>query len=319
MKVFITHQSALEYWRLHGGEAGAARRPYLGAVPADPPNRTGLALPGLDGLTLPLDVTVRTSVARRTSQAVRPHVLGCLPRGGAISVGGWLLIASPELCFLQMAGKLSRVGLIQLAMELCGGYSLPNQQNAAAMADAPGFYDRAPLSTTGKLTEFVQRVSILDGRGRALKALGHFADGASSPMETVLFLLLTLPRRLGGHGLPQPELNARIDLPQPSATGSPSHYRCDLYWPVARLAVEYDSDMFHANATRMAADSRRRTALAALGVSVFSVTNQELRSMADTASLARLLASRLGVRLQSLQEPRFLAAQRELRRQLLTA
>ena len=74
-----------------------------------------------------------------------------------------------------------------------------------------------------------------------------------------------------------------------------AYFCCDLLWPEARVAVEYDSTMFHTGARRIAADSERRNALAYLGVDVVSVTRDQLMDPLRMDGVVRLLQKTLGV------------------------
>ena len=135
-------------------------------------------------------------------------------------------------------------------------------------------------------------------------------------METKLAILLTMPYKLGGYHLQMPECNSDI-VPVKTAKRSASKkfYTCDLYWPDYGLAVEYDSDSFHTGPERIASDSMKRNALASMGVSVITVTNKQLHSVSELEKVARVLAGRMGRRLQ-FKNPGFSAAHSELRKLL---
>jgi len=100
------------------------------------------------------------------------------------------------------------------------------------------------------------------GHTRALRALRFVADNAASPMEAVLVMLLTLPYRLGGYGLPMPELNGIIyPKKRVSQFAGKSFYRGDLLWRDAGVVAEYNSDLEHASQNRIAMDAIRRSDL----------------------------------------------------------
>ena len=96
-------------------------------------------------------------------------------------------------------------------------------------------------------------------------------------METKLTLLLCLPFKLGGYGLPYPELNYPLYDTQ-FKKPKKELYRCDLCWPKLKLAIEYDSHQFHATNNKLALDSRRRIAIEQYGLHVISVTKQQVYS-----------------------------------------
>jgi len=321
METFITHKSALQYWRLHGR---AQERDGYRRVSKRPPS----CVPSFDailksegfGLPMPLDIMANAPNGRRASQAIRPHLFrGTFPIGSFISVGNGLFVSSPELCFFQMASELPLIKLIELGFELCGSYSLPGTGASGVNVEisGKGFYDRPPLTTAKKLDSFIARMSGAHGRNLAIKALRYITDGAASPMETILVMLLSLPYKYGGYGLPMPELNSHI-IPLKSAkrSSSKSYYSCDLYWPELNLAAEYDSDQFHTGGDRIANDSKRRNALAAIGVVVITITNQQIRSIVEFEKAARSLAINMDRQLRY-KNPGFAVAQRGLRSLLL--
>lgn len=120
-------------------------------------------------------------------------------------------MSTPEFCFLQMAGCLSLVQLIQLGFELCGTYAL--------VGGAPAVRRAAPLTTKVKLAAFVEQSSGARGCKKAARAVRYVQDGAASPMETMLAMMLCLPYGLGGYGLEKPLINHRVDVPSSSKAG----------------------------------------------------------------------------------------------------
>jgi hypothetical protein len=192
-----------------------------------------------------------------------------------------------------MATKLNLINLIQLGFELCGTYSLPahSEPYVAKTQESldKGFVSCEALTNVKKLAGLISKLSGIHGHKRAMRALQFVADNSASPMETKLTMFLTLPYRLGGYGLPMPLLNPRIEG---------SSYRCDLFWPKVKLAVEYDSDQFHTGADRIARDSMRRNDLALLGITVVTVTRQQVRNSVRFRETATLLSKHLEKRLQ---------------------
>ena len=388
MAIFIGHETALEYWRLHfgGGDISASRRQTV--LPVKPPE-AGLLQAGItEGLTFPLHIMLGSQCARRKSQSTRQHVFStATPSGCFLNVGDGLMVSSPEFCFLQMAEKLPLVKLIELGYELCGTYSrltaaapvaaapvatapvaaalvaaapagVPTtgstkepppptparidlrafgQKHDAArfaahdaagyvapyavpteepMPQARGFNTRPPLTGTKKLEAFLARMPGTRGHQKAARALRYIVDGAASPMEAKLAIFLTLPYKLGGYHFPLPKHNSRI-VPGKTAKRSAEkdYYACDLYWPDFSLGVEYDSDRYHTGSDRIADDSKRRNALAAMGITVITVTRQQIHSVQALEKIARVLAGHMGRRL-TFANPSFAAAHRELRKLL---
>lgn len=74
------------------------------------------------------------------------------------------------------------------------------------------------------------------------------------------------------------------------------------FWPDAKLALEYDSDMFHTGAEKINRDSARRSSLEAQGIHVVSVTSRQVNNPAELDKLARIVSGKLGKRLRITME-----------------
>lgn len=244
----------------------------------------------------PLHVLVDNPDARRASQLVRPHLLTSpLPRRLCVQVEDELYVAGPELCFVHMARMLDLPELIELGLEMCGTYAINPRQDGCVT------YDIEPLTTTHRLARRISSMSagsrLMCGTRKAAAALQYLLDGSGSPRETHQAMSLCLPQALGGYALGRPLLNHRLEVRGAARELTDrSYYVCDAYWPEARLDVEYDSDAFHAGAERMAQDAMRRNALLAMGVTVITVTNAQMRDAAEFDRVARIIAGKLGVK-----------------------
>jgi len=178
-------------------------------------------------------------------------------------------------------------------------------------------YGHPPLTSVKEIKAFIAHMKGVSGQKKSKRALNYIADGSASPMETILSMLLTLPQKLGGYGLPAPEMNKRIDVGSRTKTQSKkAYYICDLYWPKAKLAVEYDSDSYHTGTDRIASDSAKRLDLDALGINVITLTSRQIRNPAVFESITKLIAKKLGKRLR-FTNPQFKAVNRKLRDMLL--
>lgn len=137
-------------------------------------------------------------------------------------------------------------------------------------------------------------------------------------METIVVLLLCLPRRLGGYGLPLPQMNGRVDVGKRSRkAATKSYYKCDLYWDKANLAVEYESDLCHTGSNDIANDSARRSALAYMGIEVVTLTRRQVLNINELDQVVFLLSKRLLQR-QPIASSTWVAKRNELHRQLLS-
>ena len=201
-----------------------------------------------------------------------------------------LYVSTPEMAFCEMASVLSLERLIALGFELCGTYRRASTFGLAR-------YDATPLTSLGALVSFIEKSPQFKGVKKARRALSCILAGSASPRESELAILLCLPYSLGGYGLPHPTMNAEMPLPKNVAATGRSSLRCDLYWPAARLDVEYDSAEFHSAERLLANDSMRRIALESMDVTSVNLTAEHLRraSLFDEAAqgIARILGKRV--------------------------
>lgn len=137
------------------------------------------------------------SLSARPERLVHRVLATPTPSRSFHRIADGLHVASLELAFLQMARELDFLNLARLGFELCGSYSLD------ARAER-GFFDRAPLTDPRKIRSFAEASPHLKRRKAVLRALQHVLPGSASPAETRLAMLLSLPCRLGGFGLPKP-------------------------------------------------------------------------------------------------------------------
>lgn len=248
----------------------------------------------LDFVSDPLHVLVPSKNAVNGIRSVSCHVRSApLPVGSFIRADNDLLICSPELCFAQMASIMPFANLVKLGFELCALYSLqPNGQAS---------YQRTlPPTTPRALGSYLKRCNGMKGLADARKAVRAIATASGSPMETALAIVLSLPLRHGGYGLPRPSMNYRIDTRRRMRRSAEKrYYLCDLYWPEASIALEYDSDLEHTGPERIASDALRRNDLAALGVTMITATRDQVMDAGKLDSLARQIGRMLGVRMRN--------------------
>lgn len=315
MDILIGYQSALDYWRLlgpsflrgHQARRTATHRARKALARAEKPVLAeGNRRPA--GCSLPLRVLVGSRRTRTTTACIVSHTWASVPGNSFVDAGQGFFVSTPEFCFLQMASQMTLVQLIQLGMELCGTY--------AKVDDGPAVSRDAPLTTIAKLKAFVEVAAEARGRVKALRAIRHLMPNSASPMETVLAMLLSLPYGLGGYGLEKPKLNYRIDVPPSRRDLADRGYcLCDLCWPDAKLAVEYDSKLHHTDLDSQSSDARRRGTLIALGFTVITVLPGHVTDGGALNRLARQAAKLTGKRLRY-RDPEFTRKHLELRDQL---
>ena len=235
MTLCLSHRSAVAYLR----EAGASslrlaplqgrRLPSL--VPrSEEVGRLGHA--GCGFLERPVHLLVGDASERRLLEGVVCHAapVRTAPRFVLEAPDG-LLVEGPGLCLLHGARKLPLPRLAELCLEFCGGYRLYPD-------DPRGFVDCDPLITRAQLVRFARVMKGAKGARALGRTLAYVRDDARSPMEAVVVLLLCLPPRFGGYGLPMPLLNHRVDIDRSGRKASANgYYVCDMFWvrgPIGR-------------------------------------------------------------------------------------
>lgn len=224
---------------------------------------------------------------------IRFHRLGALEGGRDLcQIGQGLFVSSPEQCFLQLSSVLSLANLILAGCELCSSFRYPIDHSD----ELPR---HTPVTSPEKLSRFLEAHSGAYGVNKAKRALRYVHENTASPAEGVLAVLLCSPYSLGGYGLPKPLVNRKIKVTGAAkrATKHP-YFVADLYWPQAKLDVEYDGNAYHASHEARSKDAERANALDLMGVKVVDVTRDQLFSCEDMHGVAVSLAKRLGKKIR---------------------
>ena len=262
------------------------------------------------GIPMPLHCVSSSTSTPRSAEFRKPHLCRLPLSGNALQ--RWnesILLSSPSLAFIQEASMRSFVDTLVLGFELCGTY----QQKTLATSTV---YGTQPLTSVRKIRGFLERNSRLFGAQRARAAASYLVDGSASPRETQAALLLGLPAFYGGYGLGMPSMNYEISCtPQATAISGRRTLRCDLFWPEASIAVEYQSREFHSGDLCRIRDSRRTNALQAMGIAVVGLTNNELESVEATDVIVETVRKAQGVRFRT-AVGNYHARKLRLRRQL---
>ncbi|MDO5118995.1 MAG: hypothetical protein Q4G41_03475 [Coriobacteriales bacterium] len=201
-------------------------------------------------------------------------------------------ICTPEFTYLLMARLLSDEELALFGLEICGTYAIDKK-------DKKGFVSgTTPQTNVKRLEAFLGGCSGAPGSVRAKRVLRWVVDKSASPMESMLVLLLCLPRRMGGFGLPMPELNVSVNELRGLRDVDRGPF-VDLLWRLARFSLEYDSDLEHTGKDRISRDSIRRVLLEELKIRSFSVTSEQVNDSVELARIARITSKALGVKYHS--------------------
>lgn len=233
-----------------------------------------------------IDLVVARSSDRRNSRSRRCRVWGGrLPPAAFVSLGNSIYLSRPEFVLLQVSPYLEEVELCLLGYEMCGFYS-PDRPNSL------GSVRCMPLTTVKGLRRFVSSISPgVRGASRMRKALRLVLDHAGSVGETATVALLCTPRSRGGYGIPLPQLNPTVAVPlkRRELLGY-NPFACDIFWPSARFAVEYDGRAYHEGAENVVRDYARLNRLSASNVRVETLTSKELFDVSLFDKFARRVA-----------------------------
>lgn len=286
----------------------------------------------------PVDLLVSSAQQRSRGKSAAVHVWKHdVPAYGMYRVDENLFVSGPEFALAQLAGyqlkldplidefveelwserdRIKSIGLDEeplfdnpfawarmertirltmLAMEFCGTYRL-------GVAGGQTRYNVGPLTSVDAIRGFADGLPRRFGVRRIEKVTGFTLEHSASPMETALALMLTMPVKYGGYGLPQPLLNSEIDVsssllaPSGRDTIAP-----DILWKDQHVALEYDSGEFHEKIgpRQLEVDAVRSNALTALGFKVFRVTAGMIESLLSVDLLAMQLAHVLGVQISA--------------------
>jgi very-short-patch-repair endonuclease len=203
---------------------------------------------------------------------------------GAVTTRNGVKVASPELLFLQLGLKLNIHQLILLGLQLC--------------SHPPGFPSMA-ITTKQKINTFLSKTSGHLGQRKALRALKHLENGSASIMESLVYMILTLPNELGGYGLKGAVFNQEIRLKTEARTRL-GQSRCfaDLYYKQPKVAVEYESFAYHNNPSEQGKDFMRSAILERQGINVMHLTTIQLYDNDACRDFAYNLAERIGKRIR---------------------
>lgn len=206
-----------------------------------------------------------------------------LPANAVVSRNGEM-VASPELMFLQIASKWDIHRLILLGLQLC--------------SHPPGNPSKA-ITTKRKLRAFLAKTAGHRGQRKALRALEYLENGSASVMESLVFMIFTLPNIFGGYGLDGAVFNHEIIL-KGEANKRLRQNRCfaDLFYESAKLAVEYESFAFHNSPAGQGKDLLRAATLERQSIDVIHLSTIQLYDSEACLDFARNLATRLGKRIR---------------------
>jgi hypothetical protein len=218
-------------------------------------------------LSGPVDFISTDGQHRVFSQVIMSHVAHPnLLAQDFVAINEHVCILTPEASLMMATRDFGRVETLRLVNEFCGTY-------VADPGCPKGFHDAAQLTSRQSLLRFCDQHPTWKRARDFQRDVGHAVDGCASPAESTMALLLCLPAKFGGFGLPRPTMNAPICLDsRTNRLADRTHYVGDAVWPDAKVIVEYDSKAEHTDQASVTHDHIRKMALEANGYHVGVVT-----------------------------------------------
>lgn len=291
MDILISHNSAFALYDALDDATLAHRRTMpLDAFGWD--STIADAHPAIDALPHPLHILIPFERRHKIDRCTAHCSTFELPGLSTIRLQSHLYVVAPELCFMQLARSMDAIDIAQIATRLTATYRY--------VPDAsPPLAGRLPLTTIERLALHMDSCGCagkqkLAGASKVNRGLAWAIENAASPREAALALTLAIPARCGGFGLPRPALNRTVPIPPHIARwAGKQSYRCDLFWPDASLAIEYDSDL-HAGSKQIAKDAKRRDVLSKLGITTLTVTRVQMNNIEEIRQIAVHIGDLLG-------------------------
>ena len=221
-----------------------------------------------------LDVLVSTNSGRHQTKGLRARLCTTkLPAGSFIpadAMGIEFYLCAPELVFLQMASEVELDHLIYVGFALCSSFRLDEYApGGCALRE----WSDAPLTSVARIRSYLERAPAgTKGRGAALRALEHVRDGARSPYEIGLAMVIGMPLRLGGYALGETVMNPEVKVYDGVDVRGQARWVTripdilvsarDSNGVLRRVGVDYDAKLTHGAPDRVARDLDRRNLLA---------------------------------------------------------
>lgn len=284
MGVVFSHTTALEILRdpAFGPRVAQARAPMAleAGLPSDADVAAALSRVGFSpsGET-PVEVAyLARSGAHGSMARIARRYSAEPPVGSFLRITDGIGVASPELLLVQMAGRATDLELTLLACELCGLYALSD-------AEEYGLVQRsAPLTSKERVAAYLDSIPSCMYARKVRAALDRACELSGSPRESMLYLRFSLPRRLGGYGLPVLSMNSSVELRRLGDLFRSRRVRKpDLILSLPDgdrpgLSIEYAGSP-HLASGRPQLDDLRQNELMAAGFSPYTIWNDQYNSV----------------------------------------
>ena len=281
MQICLSHRTALGYLlRMPNIRRGSTRASRARIVPdACPPDDDARHL--LDALSpnLPegldrLDVLVSRRAGCHQTNVVRPHLCTVdYPAGSFLadcSMGQVFHVSAPELVFLQMAEELELDQLIYVGFALCSEFRLDDLE-LGGCAHREGSDE--PLTSVARIEAYLDRLPPgTRNVAVARRALEHVRDGARSPSEAGIAMVVGMSAQLGGHALGETRMNPEMRIYDGIDARGQARWVTripdilvtarDRTGALRRVGIDFDAFSTHGAPARASQDVERRNLMA---------------------------------------------------------
>lgn len=324
-KVFISHSSALEFYRNARVNLNLDlenKNPfnntlYLSSTKAQPLKDKSFVVGSLLKESLPyfgsppLYLLTKNANPYRKSKFLKVHFTNqTYLKNSFLNYSHNIYISSPQLLFLQLAQYLTFENLLLTGLELCGTYTKSDASPDCYVYGIP------PLTTSKQIKTYIKNArnknKNIQGIQKALTVSSLLTDKIASFKEAELYVKLCAPRNHGGYGLTGFKANEQIVLStQASEILKFRTLRPDLCNKKTKVAIEYDSNTFHDNSKQNEKDKIRAAALLHDGWTLFSIVPSQLHDVYSFNNLATKILK------ANKQDPRIRAKNFEIKRKRL--
>ncbi|MDO5328831.1 MAG: hypothetical protein Q4E88_01855 [Coriobacteriia bacterium] len=264
----------------------------------------------LDGLNafakenLPFDILLPTINAKYKTPNLNFHVCTAkLPKNAFIKFNDQVAIAGPELTFIQLAEVLSFEQLVIAGLELCGTYVVAQDWGIDFTSAEKGFIDQClPATSVEKIKHTIALLKrnkssgYIRGINKAIDALECVGNLSASPRESMIFAMLSGPRKHGMYGILGLTMNTEVELSyEASQIAGQDRAKIDICSLKNKVAIEYDSRMFHEGVAPGQHDKRRSTGLLYDGWKVISIVPEQVHDIIAFDNLARVILGAMGM------------------------
>ena len=236
-----------------------------------------------------IDILHSFDFERPGAKTVCCHAFGDLiPADHLIEIARNLFVVDEAMCFAQASSWMSELEQLEYGFEICARYHLDHLHPG-------GFVEMPERYRAEDLVEFCELFRSHRGVRRALRIARRVRDGARSPMETALAIMVVAKRSQGGLGYCKIELNHRIDIPASFKHLTRAEYcEIDLFAPVVNGGLEYNGSD-HLSRERSSRDAERLAVLTAMGYKIVILTGTQFANQLQMHRALNNVATLLGI------------------------